>query len=107
MEKKELSLYLKKYFHAHGFEKIKGRYYRNGNGFLCEIHPFKSYYGEIYYVHYHFFIGDFQKPYVINRESVPTYTPCVSDRFRFTEDDGCDYQYIQYIHYDCDQMKIV
>lgn len=76
-----------------GFEKNTNRFYRNGQGFLCEIYLQKSGYGSVVYVNYDFFLGDFKKPYVINRESGSTYTPFVGGRFYFGEKHGysCEY----------------
>lgn len=76
-----------------GFEKIKNRYYRKGEGFLCEIYLQKSAYGAVFYVNFDFFLGEFEKPYVINRESGSTYTPFVGGRFYFGEKYGysCEY----------------
>lgn len=96
MDKREFKLFLKKYFNERGFEKIKSKFYRNGNGFLCEIDIGKSYYGEIYYFDYSFYIEDFQKPYAVNRESAETYPPYVGGRFYFTETDGYSCAYLTY-----------
>ena len=93
MELDEFKKFLHKYFKEKGFEKIKSKYYLNGEGFLCIIEIQRSYYGPTYYINYDFFLGKFEKPYSINRESVETYTPCVGGRFYFAEKHkySCDY----------------
>ena len=90
--KKCLQIYLKK----SGFEKIKNKYYRNGNGFLCMIHFFRSHYGPVYYFDYYFFIGNFEKPYIINQDNAITYTPFVGSRFYFSEKDTYSCEYLNY-----------
>lgn len=104
MEKKEFKDFLKKYFVEHGFEKIKNKFYRNGDGFLCEIDVFKSYYGEFYYFDFHFFIGNFEKPYVIDKNSMKTYTPCVYSRFIFNNEQP---SLCHYLNYDEEQLLII
>ena len=100
MELNEYKKFLHKYFKSHGFEKIKSKYYLNGNGFLCMIHFYRSYYGPVYYFDYYFFLGDFEKPYNINQESVKTYTPFVGSRFFFSEKDNCSCSYLEYSELD-------
>lgn len=81
------------YFKEKGFEKNKSKYYLNGEGFLCVIEIQRSYYGPTYYINYDFFLGKFERPYAIKRESIETYTPCVDGRFYFAEKHtySCDY----------------
>ena len=85
--------FLQKYLKDKGFEKIKSKYYLKDEKFLCMIHYYKSYYGSTYYFDYYFFLGEFEKPYIINQDNAQTYTPCVGRRFYFTEKDkySCDY----------------
>ena len=68
------------------------------------IHFYGSYYGPTYYFDYYFFLGEFEKPYEINQESVETYTPYVGSRFYFTEKDkySCDY-----LDYDEEKLKVL
>lgn len=87
-----------------GFEKIKNRFYRKGKGFLCEIYLQKSGYGSVAYVNFDFFLGEFEKPYVINRESGNTYTPFVGGRFYFGEKHGYS---CEYTHWNEDQLLCV
>jgi len=90
MEKKEFLNFLKGYFKSHGFEKGKGnRYYKNSveNEFLCEIDVFKSNYGDFYYLEYAFYLGKFEKPYVLDHSSDKTCTPFIFNRFIFDDTD--------------------
>ena len=82
-----------KYLKENGFEKIKSNYYLNGEKFLCEIDIQRSYYGPTYYINYTFYLGEFEKPYALNKESVATFTPNVEGRFYFAEKSkySCDY----------------
>lgn len=93
MELDVFKKYLHKYFKEKGFEKIKSKYYLKNDKFLCMIDIFRSYYGPTYYFDFYFFIGEFERPYVINQQCPATYTPCVTGRFYFTEKDtySCDY----------------
>ena len=93
MENKAFRGIALKVLKENGFEKSKSRFYRKGQGFLCEIYLQKSGYGSVVYVNYDFFFGDFEKPYVIIRESGSTYTPFVGGRFYFGEKHGysCEY----------------
>ena len=94
--------FLHKYLTEKGFEKIKSKYYLKGEKFLCMIHFYRSNYGPTYYFDYYFFLGEFEKSYAINQESVETYTPYVGSRFYFTEKDkySCDY-----LEYDAEKLK--
>lgn len=93
MENKTFRDITHKVLKGNGFEKIKNKFYRNGNGFLCEIYLQKSGCGPVVYVNFDFFLGEFEKPYVINRESGSSYTPFVGGRFYFGEKYGysCEY----------------
>lgn len=96
MELNNFKKCLHRYLVSQGFQKIKNKYYRNGNGFLCMIFFYKSNYGPRYYFDYYFFIGDFEEPYIINQESVATYTPYVGNRFYFSEKDTYSCEYANY-----------
>ena len=87
MEKNEFLRYSGNYFKNYGFEKIGSRYYLNSNEnvLLCEVYLQKSFGNECFYVNFCFFIGNFQKPYAIDRISMKTYTPFVDFRFYFPE----------------------
>jgi hypothetical protein len=93
MDNKEFRQITQTVFKANGFEKLKNRYYRKGQGFLCELQIQNSGYGSMAYVNFDFFLGEFEKPYIINRESGSTYTPFVGGRFYFGEKYGysCEY----------------
>lgn len=93
MELDVFKKFLNKYLKEKKFEKIKSKYYLNGEKFLCMIDIQKSCYGPTYYINYSFFLGKFEKPYAINQESVETYTPYVGSRFYFTDKHkySCDY----------------
>ena len=93
MELDVFKKFLHKYLKEKGFEKIKTNYYLNGKDFLCMIDIQRSSYGPTYYINYSFFLGKFKKPYVINQESVKTYTPNVEGQFYFAEKNkySCDY----------------
>ena len=90
----------KKFFHSYlkakGFEKIKNEYYMNGKEFLCMIDLQRSSYGPTYYINYTFFLGEFEKPYVINTDSIETYTPYVGNRFYFAENNKYSCDYLEY-----------
>ncbi|MBE6655959.1 MAG: hypothetical protein E7609_03680 [Ruminococcaceae bacterium] len=100
MEKKEFLNFLKGYFKSHGFEKGKGnRYYKNSveNEFLCEIDVFKSNYGDFYYLEYAFYLGKFEKPYVLDHSSDKTCTPFIFNRFIFDDTDCAAFcNYLKY-----------
>lgn len=92
MENKEFKAILHRILKDNGFEKIKNKYYRLGDGFLCEIYLQKSYYDSVFYVNFDFYLGEFKKPYVINRTDVKEYTPSVDGRFSFGKGKyGCEY----------------
>lgn len=96
MELVDFKKRLHQFFVSNGFRKIKSKYYRNGDGFLCMIHFYRSSYGPRYYFDYYFFLGDFEEPYTINQESVASYTPYVGHRFYFTEIDTYSCEYLLY-----------
>ena len=96
MERKEFEDIVKNYFKSKGFEKKGVRYFLNSDDFLCEIYVQKSYYGAVFYLNYDFWLGKFEKPYVIDRGGVATRTPDVGYRFYFTENDGYSCQYLNY-----------
>lgn len=92
MENTEFKAILHDILKENGFEKIKNKYYKQGNGFLCEIYLQKSYYGPVFYVNFDFYLGEFEKPYAINRTDVKAYTPSVDGRFCFGDGKyGCEY----------------
>ena len=101
MELKEFKRKIHKCFVEHGFEKIKNKYYRNGSEFLCMIDMYRSNFSASYIFDFYFFIGHFEKPYNINQESAPTYTPYVGGRFLFTDIEKCFCDYS--IH---DELKL-
>lgn len=68
MNRNEFKEFCKKDFIARGFKKQKNAFYLPGDDLLCGIDLQKSYYGEVYYVDYCYFIGDFK-----NIKKYPTY----------------------------------
>ena len=96
MDKKEFEQIVKKFFITKGFEKKGVRYFLNSNDFLCEIYVQKSCYGDVFYLNYDFYLGKFEKPYVIDRGGAATRTPDVGYRFYFTENDGYSCQFLNY-----------
>ncbi len=60
MDKKEFKEFCKKEFIARGFKKQKNAYYLAGRDLLCGINLQKSNYGDVYYVNYYYFIGNFE-----------------------------------------------
>ena len=59
MDKKQFKSFCKTEFEKRGFKKQKNAFYLIGRDLLCGIDLQKSNYGDIYYVNYYFFIGDF------------------------------------------------
>ena len=59
MDKKQFKEFCKKEFKSHGFRKQRKVFYLSGHDLLCGIDLQKSNYGEIYYVNYYYFLGDF------------------------------------------------
>ncbi len=96
MQLNEFKNCVRKTLQSYGFEKNKNRYYRKGNGFLCEIRVFKSNYGPMYYFEYTFFLGDYQKPYVIVIENFQNCPPFVAGRFYFPQEDCYSFEYPDY-----------
>ena len=60
MDKNEFKEFCKKEFEARGFKKQKNMFYLAGHDVLCGICLQKSNYGDVYYVNYCYFIGDFE-----------------------------------------------
>lgn len=97
MELDVFKKFLHKYLKGKGFEKIKNRYFLKGKNFLCMIYIYRSAYAPIYYFDYSFFLGEFEKPYILNETGDnETYTPYVGSRFYFTEKDKCCCNYFDY-----------
>lgn len=59
MDKNEFKAFCKKEFESRGFKKKKNMFYLTGNDLLCGIYLQKSSYGNVYYVNYYYFIGEF------------------------------------------------
>lgn len=96
MELELFKKFLHKYLKEKSFEKIKSKYYLKSDKFLCMIHFYRSYYGPTFYFDYYFFLGEFDKPYIINQDNAETYTPYVGSRFYFTEKDTYSCNYLDY-----------
>ncbi len=60
MDKNEFKAFCKKEFEARGFEKRKNVFYLRGHDLLCAIDLQKSNYGDVYYVNYSYFIGEYE-----------------------------------------------
>ena len=60
MDKKQFREFCKNEFKARGFKKQRNVFYLTGHDLLCGIDLQKSNYGEVYYVNYYYFIGDFE-----------------------------------------------
>lgn len=60
MDKKQFKEFCKKEFNARGFKKYKNVFYLTGPDLLCGIDLQKSNYGDVYYVNYYYFIGEFE-----------------------------------------------
>lgn len=60
MDKKQFREFCKIEFKARGFKKQRNVFYLTGHDLLCGIDLQKSNYGEVYYVNYYYFIGDFE-----------------------------------------------
>lgn len=71
MDKNKFKLFCKKEFETRGFKKKKNMFYLTGRDLLCGIYLQKSNYGDVYYVNYCYFIGDFEdiKNYPTHYES--------------------------------------
>lgn len=59
MVKTEFKQFCKADFESRGFKKIKNSFYLTGPDLLCEIYLQKSNYGNIYYVNFCYYIGNF------------------------------------------------
>ena len=68
MEKNEFKAFCKKELEIRGFKKQKKMFYLKGFDLLCGIDFQKSNYGDIFYINFCYFIGDFE-----NIENYPTY----------------------------------
>ncbi len=60
MDKKTFKEFCKNEFEAHGFKKQRNVFYLAGHDLLCGIDLQKSNYGDVYYVNYYYFIGEFE-----------------------------------------------
>ena len=60
MDKKQFKEFCKKEFNTRGFKKYKNAFYLTGQDLLCGIDLQKSNYGDVYYVNYYYFIGEFE-----------------------------------------------
>jgi hypothetical protein len=96
VEKKQFEEEIKAFLKSKGFEKMNNRYYLNSNDFLCEIYVQKSCFGDVSYINYYFYLGSFQKPYLIDRGGVMTHTPYVGSRFYFTNEDKYSCAFLNY-----------
>lgn len=68
MEKNEFKIFCKHEFEARGFKKQRNVFYLLGHDLMCGIDLQKSNYGDVYYVNFYYFIGeysvlDFPSPY--------------------------------------------
>ena len=59
MERQQFKKFCEKEFELQGFKKKKNMFYLKGVDLLCRINLQKSNYGNVYYVNYQYFIGDF------------------------------------------------
>ena len=88
MKREDVVLFIREYLKERGFERKGVRWYKRGEGFLCHLYLQKSYYGDIYYINYDFFLGECKTPY-------PRYLDdgevAVGGRFALTEGDSCRY----------------
>lgn len=76
MDKKQFKEFCKKEFEARGFKKVKNVFYLSGCDLLCGIDLQKSNYGDVYYINYFYFIGEFK-----NIANYPTpYESDIQDR---------------------------
>ena len=68
MDKMQFKEFCQKEFYARGFKKYKNAYYLAGHDLLCGMDLQKSMYGEVYYINFYYFIGNFE-----NTKVYPTY----------------------------------
>lgn len=60
MDKKQFKEFCKNEFKTRGFKKQNNAFYLTGRDLLCGIDLQKSNYGDVYYVNYYYFIGNFE-----------------------------------------------
>lgn len=60
MDKKQFKEFCQNEFKARGFKKQRNVFYLAGHDLLCGIDLQKSNYGDVYYVNYFYFIGEFK-----------------------------------------------
>ena len=60
MDKKQFKEFCKNEFKTRGFKKQNNAFYLAGRDLLCGIDLQKSNYGDVYYVNYYYFIGNFE-----------------------------------------------
>ena len=60
MDKKRFKEFCQNEFKARGFKKQRNVFYLAGHDLLCGIDLQKSNYGDVYYVNYFYFIGEFK-----------------------------------------------
>lgn len=88
----ELKESLKTVLLSEGFEKIKNKFYKKCEDFLCKIAVQKSAYGDVCYINYDFYFGDFIKPYNINHSDLNSTPLYLYGRFEFDEkNEICEY----------------
>ena len=68
MDKKQFKEFCRKEFQKRGFKKVKNTYYLLGKDLLCGLHLQKSNFGNVYYINYYYFLGDYQ-----NQSIFPVY----------------------------------
>lgn len=68
MDKNEFKCFCKNEFIKRGFVKQKNAFYLFGRDILCGIDLQKSNYGDVYYINYSFFVGEF-----LNVTNFPTF----------------------------------
>lgn len=59
MDRNEFKAFCKNEFEKRGFKRHKNMFYRMGYDLLCGVNLQKSNYGDIYYVNFYYFIGEF------------------------------------------------
>ena len=60
MDKKQFKEFCKKEFKARGFKQQKNAFYLAGHDLLCGIDLQRSNFGDVYYVNFYYFIGQFE-----------------------------------------------
>lgn len=71
MDKMQFREFCQKEFYARGFKKHKNMYYLAGHDLLCGMDLQKSRFGEVYYINFCYFIGNFE-----NTKVYPTFYEC-------------------------------